>query len=143
MIKDVRVEDGYVIIYFRPKYMNQDCWCYGEFYKQLGLLQWFEKYPEMADVRNIYCTERTNNIVKGIIKDKFSLVNIKKDRQGEYKVSLYRVRRKKLTKTDEMSLAMDFLNYSPTDFPSIPDGVIIFRFDKDKEIDIEKVWGNS
>ena len=139
MVNNIKVEDGYVIVYFNTRCLTQDCWCYGNFYKECGLLEWFEKYKDMADVRNIYCNTRTDYRLKDAIANMFSLVNLKKTKGG-YKVSLYRVRRKKLTRMDEMSLAMDYLNYSPTPLDDLPNNIIVFQYDKSKKINIEKVY---
>lgn len=140
MVNNIKVEDGYVIVYFNNRCLTQDCWCYANFYKECGLLEWFEQYKDMADVRNIFCNATTNYRLKDLIGNKFSLVNLKKTKNGEHEVSLYRVRRKKLTKMDKMSLAMDYLNYSPTFLDDLPNNVIVFKYDKNKKINIEKVW---
>lgn len=141
MINNVKTFDGYVAIYFKIRGLTRDCWCYGSFYKELGLLDWFREHPEMSDVKNIFMNDTTSQQVKKVIRDRYSLVNLKKDKYGSYKVSLYRVRKKKLSQGDELTLGMDYLNYSPTINDDLPNGVIVFKYNKDVCIDIAKIWG--
>lgn len=125
MIIKREFENGNIEVSFNEEDIDRTCWCFGEFYDKLNLIEEFKKYPDRADVKYIKCTKKTEEFVYDRIKDNFKLVTLRW--LPEVKVIRYRKRRRKLTKCDENSIAMDYLSYSPSIDDSMEDMVIRFE----------------
>ena len=111
MINKTILENGNVKVSFDIEDIDRDCWCWGNFYEKIGFTSLFKQYPDRANINNVKANSKTDEILREKIKDNFRLVNLKY--YPKLKVKNYRQRRKTLNKSEEISIAMDFLNYSP------------------------------
>ena len=134
--------DGYIAIYYNNRELSADCFSWGKFYEEIGLTEFFKKYPERASVQNVLAGENEIRRVKDTILRRYEYLNLGKDRKGNIKIKKYRVRKKKLTSLDFMSLGMDYLNWSPSVYDKLPTGVIIFALKDNIVVDLDKIWEN-
>lgn len=127
MINTTILENGNVKVLFDIEDIDRDCWCWGNFYEKIGFTSLFKQYPDKANVNNVKTNSKTDEILREKIKDNFRLVNLQY--YPKLKVKNYRQRRKTLNRSEEMSVAMDFLNYSPntTNTDGLEDMCIVFE----------------
>lgn len=125
MINKTILDNGDIEISFTIEDIDKDCYCYGNFYKTIGLIEEFKNHRDKADVKNIKANAETEAKIRDKIRDNFRLVNLRY--YPKLKVEKYRVKRKTLTKNEENTIGMDYLNYSPTVDCDVEDMVIRFE----------------
>lgn len=119
------LDNGNIEYRFDLEDIDRDCWCWGNFYKKIGITKDLEQHKDRADVRYIKATDKTDRTIKDKIVENYSLVRL--NHNG--KVVYYRKRKRTLSNGELYILGIDYLNYSPSskDTEDMEDMVIVFE----------------